>query len=110
MLSVTTLGTGRGGICAMGDGSPTAAALVVMRDSRGGSTPLSRVMPVKWIHRCGERGVDAAHGTVHLTVVALPATTCASEVVSMAQIQPMGWRSHRPVDLRTRGGVSSLAV
>jgi hypothetical protein len=100
---------GRGGICAVGDGSPPAAALIVMRDSMGGST-LSGVMSVKWIHLCGERGVDASHRAARLAVTALPAMTCASEVVSMARIQPMGWRLHHPVGPGTRGGVSSLAV
>jgi hypothetical protein len=44
--------------------------------------------PMKGIHRGGEHGADAAHRAVHREAVALPAVTSASEVVSVAQIQP----------------------
>jgi hypothetical protein len=87
----------------------------------GGSTSSSRA------HRGGERNADAAHGAARLVATALPTVTSASEVVSAAQIQPLGlrvlWRRPchgrcrpwgrrlgRPMDLGTHGSVCSLAT
>jgi hypothetical protein len=69
--TVTTLGMG-GGTRATGDGSPSAAALIVGHGIRGGWTSSSRVTLVKGIHRGGEHDTDAAHGVVRLAAVALP--------------------------------------
>jgi hypothetical protein len=56
----------------VGDGSLSAAALIIGRGSRGGSTSPSEVAPVKRIHRGRERGTDEAHGAARLAAVALP--------------------------------------
>jgi hypothetical protein len=71
--------------------------------------------------------MDAAHGAACLAAAALTVVTFASEVVSAAQIQPLGlhvlwrwpshgrrrprgWRLGRPMDLGTHGGVCGLAT
>jgi hypothetical protein len=73
-------------------------------------------LPVKGVHRGRVRSADKAHGVAHLAVPALPAVTSASEVVSMAQIQPSRCVSHDvspPMDdvgLRGRDWVAALWI
>jgi hypothetical protein len=63
-----------------------ATVLIVRRGSGGGSTSPTGSLPVKGIHRGGERSADADHGATRLAVAALLAVMSTSEVVSTVQI------------------------
>jgi hypothetical protein len=82
----------------MGDGSPPTSMLIVGRGSRGGSTSLSGVAAgegdasrQRVRHGCSPWGCTFyGSGPPMDPKAAFPVVTSASEVVSVAQIQPMG--------------------